>query len=942
MNLVKKLFSRSAKSTESASPKKSERTGKEAAPLSPMELTAIAKGERAFQGEHTTLSEVVAQLEFGAPLVTFAQNPGRQQKIALARIAHLLDAGAVSYQQLDAAFVELEPRLHLSLLCGNQIHFDHYQNLITSQEQRLSLCMQSHSRDLRQALLAELHNAEHLQTFAKTVKGRDNVSYKLARNKLDAIKKAQEHTQQIEGERDRLLTELKQHLQRAVNHDFALELERLERKSERLSEGASDAWRANVREGLEHGAELIRRENAPEIEDDTRIEAASGAREPATDGHSPADSGMARSLYEGCISASRSLLQIERPSDTELSTLERTFETIHKQWQDLATEQKSLLQSQFTQLLHVSLAWLDNRQNNSELEHQITRLHDENADWQTQNDAVQQLKREIHPLVKALRNAQIAAASLPLAHRLSERETSLKAALKREEQAHKHLLGLIRKARAAVRDGNLKRAHGIRYSAQEQLQKLTVVPAPLDKAWQELLEALSTLEDWHTYAAEPKLKALVEQMQTLAEQPSETAELQETRVKHLQDEWRLISKGSAGKHEALWQTFREAAERAFEPCRQRYAVLDAERQANSDKRDALLAQLSGFLGQIDWERADWALTEKLLQTSKRNWRDYAPSLRDNRQRQQDEFDRVIGEIETRLNAEYDRNRAEKERLVRSVETLVASPELDQAIELAIKFQKQWKTIGRCRRRDDEKLWKQFRSHCDAIFARRDEQRQAQRAHVDQEIAKAEGALTRLEAIVAMDDADFDKHWRDSENINDEFFAVEELPRPVQTALRARQQKLAARIENRQRSAQTQKAQNRWQALFAIKFDLHQNDSLSESEREALAERIGALDFAPGSSRDRLRALPEAELSAEDSGYRMLCIEAEVLAGRDTPADDKRKRMQYQVEQLQAGLGQQAASAEDLAERWLSGNRLQAALYAPLHDRFLASWQVLAR
>ena len=151
---------------------------------------------------------------------------------------------------------------------------------------------------------------------------------------------------------------------------------------------------------------------------------------------------------------------------------------------------------------------------------------------------------------------------------------------------------------------------------------------------------------------------------------------------------------------------------------------------------------------------------------------------------------------------------------------------------------------------DRKLWKKFRSACDAVFARLDEERKQENA-----------------------------------------------------ARNERQEQLrAARAEQAEKAKQRAlKEQQRWPHLL----ELMQACSLkAEDEKKAskLWQKDG--DIPKGIDKEALEAwweqgcddkLPEDEL-------REACIAMEILAGIDSPAEDKQARMAYQMKRLVEGMG----------------------------------------
>ncbi len=188
-------------------------------------------------------------------------------------------------------------------------------------------------------------------------------------------------------------------------------------------------------------------------------------------------------------------------------------------------------------------------------------------------------------------------------------------------------------------------------------------------------------------------------------------------------------------------------------------------------------------------------------------------------------------------------------------------DLKQAIDRAKAIQREWKEIGLTPQRLDRPLWKDFRKTCDAIFARLGEERNQRNAE----------ARARVEQRQANERA-----------------------RVEQVAERKRQK------------------QERWQRLL----DRMQACALKEAEPEKATALWGEEDSLPkGIDSEALTAWWQSGPGGKDEeALRTACIAIEVLAGIDSPPEDKQARMAYQMQRLVEGMGSgQGDSRERLLE-----------------------------
>jgi len=253
-------------------------------------------------------------------------------------------------------------------------------------------------------------------------------------------------------------------------------------------------------------------------------------------------------------------------------------------------------------------------------------------------------------------------------------------------------------------------------SQEQQKQLVTTVKATMDRLESALEEKklkeskqlltgqVNDLSDWQGFATAPKQIALCEQMEYLATQPMDP-EAKAERIKELQVEWRELG-GSSDR--LLWARFKEASDRAYEPCKEYFAAKSGLKQANLQKREAICDELESFLDQADWQAMNWKVAEKIHLTARQEWKAAWPvEFRDNR-RVQKRFDDLLKKAE-------------------------------------------WKAIGITRHREDRKLWQAFRKACDEIFARRDSQRNEQQEATRAADAQA-GAILQETAALGSDSA----------------------------------------------------------------------------------------------------------------------------------------------------------------------------------------------
>ncbi len=556
-------------------------------------------------------------------------------------------------------------------------------------------------------------------------------------------------------------------------------------------------------------------------------------------------------------------------------------------------------------------------------------------------------------------------AAEPAAHEISEVEhvdqetiqealQETKEAREEREARQKHLRvikGLLRRSQSAVEQGRLKQALGIRHSIDEKLPMLDKLPNGIADQLGSLDEGIQKLIDWQAYAVVPKKEALVESMEALvgAELPPEALA---TKIKKLQDEWKELAQSGKDRQEDLWQRFSDAADKAYEPCKAFYQELAVVRKQNLEKRRVLVKQLQDYVEQNDWDNADWRQVEKVLHSARQELHSYTPVDRSANKSVLSQFDEAMAAIQAKLEGEYSKNKHTKEQIVAQAEKLATTVDIDQAIEAAKRLQAQWKTIGRCNYKENECLWKQFRQHCDSIFARKQNAMAEQNAVLEENLGKAKNLIDDLKNLTKLSGEEFLATRADRDQIKASFAEVGDLPPKSEKSTQRAFFQVLEQYDEKVKQQVQQADQDAWNTLFSINEDINGyllavsgNDPDASLLRDAVTEKITQNNRWPEGAQSKVKQkldeMPSGDLKTNQERLRLLCIRAEILGDVASPDEDKAKRMEYQVNLLQKGLGQAtAASPETLALDWVEVGPVPADVYQILFQRFQSVWQKL--
>lgn len=542
---------------------------------------------------------------------------------------------------------------------------------------------------------------------------------------------------------------------------------------------------------------------------------------------------------------------------------------------------------------------------------------------------------------------------LPAPKLVNEARAALEQLTETEQQARQRhaerqaiLQQAIEKLQEHLKAGRLK-------PAQRQLGQIQQLVRDMPEREQQVLKRklrglraqVAELEDWRRFATLPKQEGLCREMEALAANPLAPPE-QAKAIKRLQREWKATGGSASPQARELWERFRAAADRAFEPCRAYFDELAQQRGANLDTRRQLADQLDEFIEKADWAALTAQGLAQVRDQARREWLAATPVPDDaDAKAVEERFETLMDALTEQLHRKREANAARKAALLEEARELLAAEDVFEATTRAKDLQQQWRDAGQAPPQQERRLWREFRAICDELFQRRDRERAARSAERNERTQQAEALCNEAQSLV--DEADVDaalQRWQELDQ------ALRRL-RGVSKAYHGRMQEAGDALRRRQRDAQREQSLRALQYLrdaAAVCAELEQSvlegrapPSVSEEllarwEREGTAElqsrwerAVAALDAG---------GFPPAELDENERIRRELCIRLEILAGMESPEEDRQRRMDLQVQRLNEGLAQglrqeSADVAQSLELQWLQAGPAPTEQRNKLEQRF---------
>lgn len=409
--------------------------------------------------------------------------------------------------------------------------------------------------------------------------------------------------------------------------------------------------------------------------------------------------------------------------------------------------------------------------------------------------------------------------------------------------------GLVVALRRELQQGNLKHANRLWHKAEQVLDEEhdDWLIAQLER----LRPRREELRDWHAFAAQPKKEQICERLEALADATLDAAELA-TAIQALHDEWRELMSSDQDQDQALWERFKGASDRAYQPCRTHFAELDKQRADNLRRRQALCEQLAGFIDAQDWARADWQAVWEIRRQAPGEWKALVPVRFTDVRDLQKRFSALLSSLDQRLDDAWRQAEQVRADLIEQVRALAADDDVHNATRAAQTLQQAWRDapwLPPARHRNHQKT---FRRLVDGLFAARQaafDNRQVQRREA---LEDTRAGLDEMEAALARSPAEQDE--RQLARWASELASVDLAP--LGQEARKRGHRLLERLR---RAAIELPRWRRWQA-----------------------------------ARDRLAQAPSGAGNPADA---TLAVAIEALAGVGSPESARTERLTWQLERL---------------------------------------------
>ena len=338
-----------------------------------------------------------------------------------------------------------------------------------------------------------------------------------------------------------------------------------------------------------------------------------------------------------------------------------------------------------------------------------------------------------------------------------------------------------------------------------------------------------------------KKQKLVEHMKALTGDKS--IKRMEMMVKSYQEEWEEAGPVPQEKWEEVRDAFREATHKVYERLRQHYDQLREQQIENLEKKKVLLRKAEEISELNLQSPKKWTRHSEEIQKLQAEWRRIGRAPKEQNDEVWEAFRGACNKFFDRKKAYFkelrdarSRSKEKKEEIIRKTLEWKDSEDWKPATEAIIKLQAEWKKAGPADRKDEQRLWTEFRALCDDFFDRKKKYFAGIDERYKENLAAKEALLKEIESFETSGDkksdlellGTFNMRWKNIGHIPKK--SIDEMNRLFRKALDGAYNKLGLKEEEKRVARYKNKVEGMLNARHMKSQDL-------KAEQRALKERL---------------------------------------------------------------------------------------------------------
>lgn len=521
------------------------------------------------------------------------------------------------------------------------------------------------------------------------------------------------------------------------------------------------------------------------------------------------------------------------------------------------------------------------------------------------------------------------------------------------DHLYKHIKSLVKDLRKALENGQLRECISLYEQCQARLRKLDDIdykPSSRKKIHKNLNEIsfeIQNLKKWRNWGMNQARQGLIDQLIALKESEEHPKDLH-AKLKAIRDQWNKWNKTGDFPNQKLRESFSDAYNEAFAPCRAFFKNQKKQRKQNYKARKIICADLESLYDSTDWgHKPDWEVIANAIRQAKKQWKAAVPLNKKDWDITNGRFDEVIGKFAPHLERERERGVQFRQELIRKANELDEQP-IKVAIDKAKSYQVEWKTVAvRTRKKKENQLWTDFKSACDRQFQRRAEMYKERDEQRKKNTVQRQLLISELKSVNQLSQAEFQEASARASDIQRRWRQTTHSGKGKSDSLDAEFNNEVAKFKKITKQAEKLKLESLFQLLNSkaqicdsleqARYSTDSNSVVDESKMkwESISDNCGpfesriqdrysaACGMLEGGSADDAKFVDQTNENLE--AKKSICLQLEVLADLDSPPAFTKERMEFNVMRLNEVMTKRVerSDPEDeiknlLIEFWLTG------------------------
>lgn len=219
----------------------------------------------------------------------------------------------------------------------------------------------------------------------------------------------------------------------------------------------------------------------------------------------------------------------------------------------------------------------------------------------------------------------------------------------------------------------------------------------------------------------------------------------------LQDKWRETGPVPRDKKNDIWDRFKATCDKLFEKRKELIAQSDEKRAQNLAGKTALCEQVEAFKTDDTWKHKEWQEGTAKIGELQAAWKKIGPADKKvndeiwNRFKSAcDAFYKAKNDFYHKRKQEFANNLQMKTELCIQAEALQNSNDWKTTTAELIRLQQEWKKTGPVGEKHSDKIWKRFRTACDAFFNHKTEHFSVMDKEHDENLVKKMALIEEIE------------------------------------------------------------------------------------------------------------------------------------------------------------------------------------------------------